>query len=94
MMVMSSDDFEYELKRPIRRKRTSDTEHFIQDWSSNLQYQLAAKREDAGLHCKECRKRYTWKSFKIVYEMQGTDIHRIWFCEYGHMVRDDNMEGH
>ena len=40
---------------------------------------------------KTCHRRILYRKLDIQYEMQGTDIMRLWVCECGDVLRMDNM---
>lgn len=71
--------------RPRRRIKASKGEYWQQDLT-------LLETRDLGLMCKECHKRIKWKDLDITYEMQGTDLIRIWWCSWcGTVVREDNI---
>jgi len=46
---------------------------------------------DLGMICKSCHKRILWKNLDTKYEVQGTDTIRLWICECGIVLKEDNM---
>lgn len=72
-----------------RRKRTrsgSDLDNLFSD-----QTQLPTK--DRGLLCRNCRKWIPWSRLTIEYERQQEDIVRLWVCDCGDVLREDNLTG-
>jgi hypothetical protein len=66
----------------FRRKRVS----VGKDWTPEQMPSV-----DLGLICKNCHKRILWKNLDTMYERQGSDLFRLWICECGNVIREDNM---
>ena len=72
--------------RPLwRRVRKSPGETWVPDTSLH-------DFSDKGIVCKDCHKRRLYKDLDITFEMQGSDVIRLWICSYcGLVVRTENM---
>lgn len=83
-MEEKSSTYEPRMK-PFRRKKR----HEGKDWTPDrTKYE---PKVDKGLYCKQCRRQIQWKKLTTKYEVHNNDTYRLWFCECGNMVREDNM---
>jgi len=82
--------FVYLKRRPLWRRVRS---HEGKSWTIEPTSQ---ETRDSGLLCssttfQSCHRRILYRKLEIQYEMQGTDVIRLWICECGNVLRTDNM---
>lgn len=75
------------LKRDKRFRRVRS--HEGKSWTQD---QTLLVTRDTGLLCKTCHKRILWKDLDITFEMDGTDVIRLWWCAWcNNNIQTDNM---
>lgn len=80
------DEF-FMLEQPTKRWRRK----LSHEGSSWMPDQTMSETKDKGLICKNCHRRILWHNLDTWYEMQGTDTYRLWVCECGVVLKEDNM---
>jgi transcription initiation factor IIE alpha subunit len=98
--VTSSSDGVAEYGRPYqlplakyRKRRKSTGDEFTEKMSDELEAIERARRTDAGLYCKNCRRRIGWKKIDTSYSYHNGDFIRSWSCpDCGAQLKEDNLE--
>lgn len=73
----------------MRRKRRKSEGDAVLDALAKERHEL--ERKDRGLRCRECGKWQSWDKLSAKWEMRSKDLHRLWTCLCGNVLRVDNV---
>jgi hypothetical protein len=76
--------------KPFRRKKVSSGNQIFGALSPSISDLERAKRQ-SGIYCRACKITRPWIKLRTTYEKQGNELFRLWWCECGNMIREDNM---